>query len=258
MPWSNPGPARQVLIVGSTGDLLVYDGNAFFGNPFGTLIAAISGADGEDPTNNFNFYKGISLFHGQNTSINFGINGPVGVPDQYGALESIIDGLLHAHLKLIGPGNGPPKALIDIDSNGGAQFHNDTGGGVSDTGIGFNYEFGGVGITTKSGTSITLGNTGATIILGPNGTPFGQLETGTATLTFSGSATSAATAVTFSSPMPSAAYMLAFGMTAITGNTVVSASWFNKTANGFSVIGRVDNGNVFTGSQAVDWIAIGA
>lgn len=57
MPWSNPGPAKQVIIAGPSGELLVYAGTP----AFRTLIASISPVAGADPYGN-NFPLGFAIF----------------------------------------------------------------------------------------------------------------------------------------------------------------------------------------------------
>lgn len=61
--WSNPGPARQVIIAGNKGELLVYNGPPAAGN----LILAISGQNGTDKYGNsflagFNSYLNVVGF----------------------------------------------------------------------------------------------------------------------------------------------------------------------------------------------------
>lgn len=54
--WSNPGPAKQVIITGDNGELLVYDGVPAAGN----LILAISGQPGSDSFGN-SWEAGLNL-----------------------------------------------------------------------------------------------------------------------------------------------------------------------------------------------------
>lgn len=187
MPWSNPGPAKQVLIVGQSGDELVYDGQAFLGHPYGNLIAAVSGVNGTDQFGD-KFWAGLSLA----ASLSFSINDSQ--VDAHGQILRFVDGLLNAHLQMKGPGLTSPKGILDFDSNGVATFGNDTG----DTGFSFN-SAGGASIFTKSGTSIVIGGSGSGhgIVFGV-GTSFAQLFIGIRqTYTIGAGVNSQTTTVTF-------------------------------------------------------------
>lgn len=248
MGWTNPGPVNQVIIVAKEGDLLVYDGNPVPGQPFGTLVAALSGAAGDDGAG-FNFWQGLSLQH-NGPGINWSINGLS--DEDEGKMYAFVDGLLKNHLQIRGPGLvGNPKAILDFNLDG-AVFQNSAG----DTGIGFNSQFGGVNIGTKSGTSVSIGNAGATIIFGANGTPFGQFEFGSFDVAFSASNSQSGT-LTFPSAFTSEPNVN--GNIIIGSNLDVLMNW-QTISTGTNIGWRLfqKSGTNITGTAHVRWQAWGA
>jgi len=245
MPWSNPGPARQVLIVGPSQDLLVYDGNPFPGAPYGTLIAALSGVAGQDQFGN-TFFPGLSLQHGNSIGVNFSIS--FNQVDAEGALITTIDGLLKPHVSLLGPGLSSPKSKLDLNLDGGS-FGDDQGHS------GFSFSNSGAAtIFTKSGTTIFIGGTGQTIQLGGAGTGLNSEQHATFSTTFT-AVSSVSGTLTF--PNAFAAAPVIVGAVQVGSNLDVLLNWQVVSATQAAWRLFQKGGVNVTGNVITHWIAFG-
>lgn len=150
--WSNPGPAKRVIIVGPSGELLVYSGSPAINN----LILAASGQSGHDSEGNF-FLPGLTLaFNSTDGVITFVDNSGTGAVANFPGLGTSID-LGVPQLILTGPvqtqGETPAQLTLQSSLNTGeliaqAEFISLNGGNglVQGATIGVNgsgYQLGG-------------------------------------------------------------------------------------------------------------------
>lgn len=134
MPWSNPGPARRVIIAGSQGQILIYQ-NAVGPN---NLIGSWSGAAGVDAVGNA-YPQGFSLVNGALGKIQWALeNGGV----DYGAIEAV-NNLVGGdqELQILGPALA---AFIKLTSTGAISLDSSGGVGV----------IGSAGLTVSGGSTI--------------------------------------------------------------------------------------------------------
>lgn len=241
----NNGTFRGTVIVGPTGApaVLIYDGAPAAGN----LILAMSGFDGTDSFGN-KFWAGLSFIHGTSPTgsrgrVSFGIN-DANVNDS-GMILSYVDAFLNPHLISEGPGNGisldlgvhtaflggPNGNQIEVDDNGNAIF-----------------------LTSLNSMQLQALGVGG-IMLGSNGTAFGNLEFGSFTSAFAGVNSTSGT-LTFPHAFGSSPFPL--GTTLVGANNDILLNWQSISASqvGWRLFQK--GGLNVTTTVTVFWLAIGS
>lgn len=108
--WENPGPARQVVIAGSAGELFVYDTIPANGN----LILSVAASAGTDPYGNA-YLKGLCIYR---TTAG---DHPINVMSRSGSGSALPVGQIGSSGSslLVTNNSGPNNAVINISDTGG-------------------------------------------------------------------------------------------------------------------------------------------